>query len=336
MCGRAGIYDPAGRAWQDMAPQSGRSFFLSANCVARCVSCQQSFAKALLGCAFYCVLEAVSHLVETWRGGAPMGPPTPRAVAMGGALALRSGCATGLGGASGSATDQTFSSFFFLLCRDPTRKREGERMAQLRTASWARVPWMTSSTCPPNSASRPVPGPPGHPVLPLRPGPGAHQDLVAPRPAPACAHRLPPGHPLAQTLELMRELSAGEEPVGSGLGPKLLGDMCLLLWGAPGVRGWQGRDHRTSPASVAVPRLTASGVLPVLPVVPAGRGAHPSPAGCLVGSSLRVAIACCPSAGSFSFASPFLARVPAVVRPLALLLLCPASTRPLGIMVGGI
>lgn len=57
-------------------------------------------------------------------------------------------------------------------------------MAQLRTASWARVPWMTSSTCPPNSASRPVPGPPGHPVLPHRPGPGAHQDLVGPQAGP--------------------------------------------------------------------------------------------------------------------------------------------------------
>lgn len=39
-------------------------------------------------------------------------------------------------------------------------------MAQLRTASWARVPWMTSSTCPPNSASRPVPGRPGCPLPP--------------------------------------------------------------------------------------------------------------------------------------------------------------------------
>uniref|UniRef100_A0A8C2SS61 RING-type domain-containing protein n=1 Tax=Coturnix japonica TaxID=93934 RepID=A0A8C2SS61_COTJA len=52
------------------------------------------------------------------------------------------------------------SPFFFLsLCRDPTRKREGLRMARLRAASWARVPWMTSSTRPTSSANRPGRGP---------------------------------------------------------------------------------------------------------------------------------------------------------------------------------
>lgn len=85
------------------------------------------------------------------------------------------GARCGAWGAPGSATDQTFSSFFFLWCWDPARKREGERMAQLRTASWARVPWMTSSTCPPNSASRPVPGRPGCPLPPPRPGPSARR-----------------------------------------------------------------------------------------------------------------------------------------------------------------
>lgn len=48
-------------------------------------------------------------------GGAPMGPPAPRAVAMGGALAPRSGCATGLGAGGPLAqplTKPSLLSFF--------------------------------------------------------------------------------------------------------------------------------------------------------------------------------------------------------------------------------
>lgn len=120
-------------------------------------------------------------------GGALMGP--------GPEVGARRGT-RGQGGTAGSATDRTFSSFFFLLCRDPARKREGERMAQLRTASWARVPWMTSSTCPPNSASRPVPGPPGRPVLPPTPHPPVPTGTPCPPvPAPTCAQRLPRAPP---------------------------------------------------------------------------------------------------------------------------------------------
>lgn len=126
-------------------------------------------------------------------------------------------------------------------------------MAQLRTASWARVPWMTSSTCPPNSASRPVPGPldalscpAGQDLVPARP-PGAHQDLVPTRPAPACAQRLPPGHPLAQTLELMRELSAGAEPAGPGLSPELPGG-CASGCGVSGSQGLAGEREGLGPS----------------------------------------------------------------------------------------
>uniref|UniRef100_A0A8D0FC01 RanBP-type and C3HC4-type zinc finger-containing protein 1 n=1 Tax=Strix occidentalis caurina TaxID=311401 RepID=A0A8D0FC01_STROC len=74
------------------------------------------------------------------------------------------------------------------------QKREGERMAQLRTASWARPPWMTSSTCPPSSASRPVPGPPGHPVLPRHPPPPVptRASLVPPRAPSGCRQGPPP------------------------------------------------------------------------------------------------------------------------------------------------
>lgn len=44
-------------------------------------------------------------------------------------------------------------------------------MARLRAASWARVPWMTSSTCPTSSANRPGYPIPSHPIPPSDPGP---------------------------------------------------------------------------------------------------------------------------------------------------------------------
>lgn len=127
--------------------------------------------------------------------GALLGAPTPSW-----------GRAAGRGGHPAQPLTKTFSSFFFLWCWDPARKREGERMAQLRTASWARVPWMTSSTCPPNSASRPVPGRPGCPLPPPRPG-----------------------------------LSARRATQGSGLRPRHLPAVRGRSWGARGPaprRGW--------------------------------------------------------------------------------------------------
>lgn len=149
--------------------------------------------------------------------GALLGAPTPSW-----------GRAAGRGGHPAQPLTKTFSSFFFLWCWDPARKREGERMAQLRTASWARVPWMTSSTCPPNSASRPVPGRPGCPL-----------------PPPPARAQCPPCHPrvrAAATAPPRRERpelgSAGSCPtqgLGSpgsrehqGLGASIVG---LKEWG---------------------------------------------------------------------------------------------------------
>lgn len=183
-------------------------FFLLPAHAARCVSAAAH--RELSGWAALSLLEVVSCRRRRIARGALVGAPSPLWGALWGA------------GASGSATDQTFSSFFFLLCWDPARKREGERMAQLRTASWARVPWMTSSTCPPNSASRPVPGRPGCPLPPPRAGPSARRAPPVRSAAPPAAGHLrvravdtaPPRGPGAR-------LGAGERRVlphaGAGL-----------------------------------------------------------------------------------------------------------------------
>lgn len=103
-------------------------------------------------------------------------------------------------------------------------------MAQLRTASWARVPWMTSSTCPPNSASRPVPGRPGCPLPPPRAGPSARR-------APPCAQRL--RRPLATCGS---GLWTRHLPVGQGPGWELgsAGSCPTQGLGSPGSREHEG------------------------------------------------------------------------------------------------